>query len=189
MRLKRKRLDLCPATCCNAGPHTPLYWEETTLYSTSLTPWARSCTDSGGTSSTPVVLQRAHIHPAGVWPGIRTTGHIAEHCDPQGKGELTGFSTEVMVWERRMKINGQIALEWWRKPLFVHHTFRSNRVTSMLFPFCLVFRSECACDCHDLPWIVCCPLRHALLLSKDLEFANHKKPRKDSAIKASAHSK
>lgn len=47
--------------------HTPLYWEETTFYSPSLNTWARSCTDSGGTSSTPLVSHGVHIYPAVAW--------------------------------------------------------------------------------------------------------------------------
>lgn len=73
------------------------------------------------------------------------------------------------------------------KNTFLSQTFTTAPIlTSISLLFCLVFQSECTCDCRDQRWSAWCPLRHTLWLSKGLGFSHHKRPGKDSAIKATA---
>lgn len=73
------------------------------------------------------------------------------------------------------------------KTMFLSQTFTiAPTLTSISLLFCLVFQSECTCDCRDKLWSAWCPLRHTLLIPKGLRFPHHKRPGKDSAIKATA---
>lgn len=73
------------------------------------------------------------------------------------------------------------------KTTFLSQTFTiAPTLTSISLLFCLVFQSECTCDCRDKLWSAWCPLRHTPLIPKGLRFPHHKRPGKDSAIKATA---